>query len=220
MSIEDRREALFARIPKSYSGWAHLGLIAVLGPGVIAACVAALDRPRPWEWLFVPGFFVFANAFEWWIHRGPMHHPTRGLRLLYQRHTLEHHVAYTEQFMGIRSHRELMLVLFAPWALPAILVANAPIPLALAWLLSSPNLGYLFYACAVAYYLVYEGLHTLHHLPADGPLARGPLARRLRTHHARHHDPARMTQGNFNVSFPLWDWLLGSTLPPAGRGWP
>lgn len=37
----------------------------------------------------------------------------------------------------------------------------------------------------------------------------------LRTHHTRHHELARMEKGNFNVSFPLWDWLLGTMLPPA-----
>ena len=30
-------------------------------------------------------------------------------------------------------------------------------------------------------------------------------------------ETARMTKRNFNVSFPLWDWLLGSLLPPAER---
>jgi len=31
----------------------------------------------------------------------------------------------------------------------------------------------------------------------------------------RHHELARMEKGNFNVSFPLWDWLVGTLLPAA-----
>ncbi len=27
-----------------------------------------------------------------------------------------------------------------------------------------------------------------------------------------------MEKGNFNVSFPLWDWLLGTMLPETERG--
>ena len=79
-------------------------------------------------------------------------------------------------------------------------------------------LGLIFMATLVTYYLIYEGLHTLHHLPGTRRGVTGWMQR----HHARHHDAARMRAGNWNVSFPLWDVLLGTTLtakdpppPPA-----
>ncbi len=65
----------------------------------------------------------------------------------------------------------------------------------------------------LAYYFVYEWFHYVHHLRRDSWLGRRALVGWLRTQHMRHHELARMEKGNFNVSFPLWDWLLGTMLP-------
>lgn len=216
MSGDATREAFIAKIPRWYSGRAHWALINVLGAVGILFCVRGLETPRWWHWLFVPAFFVFANWFEWWIHRGPMHHPTKRLRLVYQRHALEHHVIFTDATMGLRTARELIYVLFPWWALPALLVLNLPIPVLLS-VTVSPNLGFLFYLSVLAYYLVYEWFHVVHHVPADTWIGRRAIVTWVREHHTRHHELARMTQGNFNVSFPLWDWILGTVLPPPTR---
>lgn len=212
MSGEPTREQFFARIPSKYSGYVHWISINIFGVGVIGGCMTILEAPQWWEWLFIPGFFVFSNGFEWWIHRGPMHHPTRGLRILYRRHTLEHHVIFTDETMGLRNARELFFVLFPPGFLPAILVVNLPVPLLLG-LFVSRNLAALFYLSVLAYYLVYEWFHFLHHVPADTWIGRRTVVAWCRQHHTRHHELARMSHGNFNVSFPLWDWLLGTMLP-------
>ena len=37
----------------------------------------------------------------------------------------------------------------------------------------------------------------------------------LRRHHAAHHDPARMTRWNFNITFPIADAIVGTTFRPA-----
>lgn len=216
---ETRRREMMARVPARYSGRAHWAFIngtTVVGLG---ACVTQLENVLWWQWLFVPGFFVFANVFEWWIHRGPMHHPTRGLRILYERHTLQHHVFYPAEDMAYRDPRELFYVLFPPFALPALLLVNLPIPLVLGSVFS-PNLAWLFFASVLAYYFVYEWCHFVHHLSRESWLGRRALVGWLRRHHTRHHELAWMEKGNFNVSFPLWDWLLGTMLPdgPAERG--
>ncbi len=56
-------------------------------------------------------------------------------------------------------------------------------------------------------------LSVAHHLSRDSWLGRRALVGWLRQHHTRHHELALMEKGNFNVSFPLWDWLLGTMLP-------
>jgi sterol desaturase/sphingolipid hydroxylase (fatty acid hydroxylase superfamily) len=38
-----------------------------------------------------------------------------------------------------------------------------------------------------------------------------PGARAAREHHRLHHDKALMGRYNFNVVFPLWDWICGTT---------
>ncbi len=211
---EAKRREMMARVPARYSGrahWAFVNLTTVLG---IGSCLALLEGPLWWEWLFVPGFFVFANAFEWWIHRGPMHHPTRGLRILYERHTLQHHVFYPADDMAFRDPRELFYVLFPPPALPMLLVVNLPIPLLLGSVVST-NIAWLFFLSVLTYYFVYEWFHFLHHLRRNSWLGRRAIVGWLRAHHTRHHELALMEKGNFNVSFPLWDWLLGTMLPVA-----
>jgi sterol desaturase/sphingolipid hydroxylase (fatty acid hydroxylase superfamily) len=208
---EARRREMTDRVPARYSGrahWAFINLTTALGIGF---CLVQVDRGPWWEWLFVPGFFVFANAFEWWIHRGPMHHPTRGMRILYERHTLQHHVFYLADDMEFRNPRELFYIVFPPLALPILLLVNLPIPLMLGRLLSE-NIAWLFFASVLAYYFVYEWFHFVHHLSRESWLGRRALVGWLRQHHTRHHELERMEQGNFNVSFPLWDWLLGTML--------
>ena len=153
MTKSDRAEQLRAEVPSTYSGYLHLVFIHLTAFGGIGLCLAALDHPSVWEWMVVPVFFVFSNWFEWWVHRGPLHKPTPGLYLAYKRHTLEHHVVYTEDDMDLRGASDLKLVLFPPWVLPSILIANLPIPLLFVWL-GTPNLAYLFYASALAYYMV------------------------------------------------------------------
>lgn len=215
--LEARRREMLAKVPIWYSGRAHWAFINATVLGAIALCVAAIDDPAWWELLFVPVFFAFSNAFEWWIHRGPMHHPTQGLRVLYERHTLQHHVFFSDDDMAVHDPRELFYVLFQPLFLPAILIVNLPIPLLLGAFVSV-NLAWLFYGSALAYYFVYEWFHYVHHLRPEFWLGRRALVGWLRTHHTRHHEPARMEKGNFNVSFPLCDWLMGTMLPDgAGR---
>lgn len=67
----------------------------------------------------------------------------------------------------------------------------------------------------LACYFVYEWFHFAHHLSENSWLGRRAVVGWLRLHHTRHHELALMAKGNFNVSFPLWDWLLGTMLLEA-----
>ena len=55
-------------------------------------------------------------------------------------------------------------------------------------------------------YLAYEYIHYAMHKKEP----RSGLAEFLRRHHLIHH--AHGHAGNFGVSTPLWDWLLGTRL--------
>lgn len=70
--------------------------------------------------------------------------------------------------------------------------------------------GLLFFAVALTYYLAYEVLHLLAHLPASNALTRSPLLHRLLRHHRLHHAPGVMNKGNYNIVFPFGDWLFGT----------
>jgi hypothetical protein len=193
-----------------YRGWLHF---SVTTAGALAAIFTAawqVRAPRAVDWWIVPITFLIANFGEYFGHRGPMHHQRRGMSVLFRRHTQQHHRFFTDQAMASESPRDFHMVLFPPVMLLFFLgVLATPMAMALR-VLVSPNAGWLFAATAVSYFLLYEWCHFAHHLPESSRIGRTRLVRAMRRHHAAHHDRSRMTECNFNVTFPIADWLMGS----------
>ena len=205
-----REEYRAQEISPSYRGGLHL--LFTFGGGSLAfiACLLQLEAVRPWEWVTVPLTFLYANFSEYFGHRFPMHHPTRGLGLVYKRHAKQHHRFFNDQAMAYESVRDLRALLFPPLLVIFFFGAfGGPVWLLLAWGLS-PNVAWLFVATALAYFLNYEILHTAYHVPEGHWLGRVPGVQRLKWLHQSHHDTSRMTRINFNISYPLGDWLFGT----------
>ncbi|WP_224373096.1 sterol desaturase family protein [Hyalangium versicolor] len=196
---------------KRYSGWAHFGFTSLGSLAVIGLALSQLSEVSLLEWLTVPASFLLANVAEYLGHRGPMHHRTKGLGLVYRRHTQQHHHFFTHEAMAYESSHDFRMVLFPPVLLLFFLGAIATPIGALLFTLGSPNAGWLFVATAMSYFLTYEWLHFCHHLPADHLVARLPLLAKLRKHHSVHHDLRRMGHFNFNITFPLCDRLFGTS---------
>lgn len=211
-SLEERnalRARATAEAPRWYSPWLHLAFPSFVGVAAVVACVAMLRDLRPAELLVVPLTWVVSNAVEWRAHRDLLHHRTWPLEVLYDRHTPIHHMIFVEGDMAMRSRDEFRLVLIPFYGILAILAATVPLAALLTWT-GLRNEGALFVATTSFYVVSYEWLHLAYHLPEDSFIARRRLVRRLRGHHARHHHPEKMQHKNFNVTVPLWDWLLGT----------
>jgi hypothetical protein len=195
-------------IPRGYRGGAHALFTFGAGSAVLLACLAQLQDVRPLEWLAVPLSLLYANLAEYLGHRFPMHRPFRGLGLVYRRHAGQHHRFFTHEAMPVDSTRDFRALLFPP-----VLVLfffggfGVPVWFVLEWLLSA-NVAWLFIASGLAYFLNYELLHTAYHLPPSHWLARAPGVARLRGLHQAHHDPRLMARYNFNITYPLGDWLF------------
>lgn len=168
-----------------------------------------------WHWAALPLFWVVANFFEWGIHRYPMHRPLRP-RILYDNHTLVHHNAFAGEDQEIHDPRELSVVMMPWYTLVMVFVMASPIAV-LAALAGGWALAGVFLVAAVSYFLLYELIHTLHHLPgsmlARSWLTNHRLLARLRAHHHHHHQLGRMSRVNFNVTLPLADRVLGTYEP-------
>jgi hypothetical protein len=214
-----RREAVRARanaeVPASYSPWFHLLFPSLCGLAIVLACALGMRDLRLWQLAFIPVALVVVNLAEWVIHRDLLHKRTPGFTVLYDRHTPMHHVVFVTDDMAIRSWRELRLVLIPPFGIFGVLLAALPF-LGGFMLVGQRNLGLLFVCVMMTYAVTYEWLHLSYHLPPDSAVGRNRLIRWLRRHHAMHHDPTLMQRWNFNVSFPLADWLAG-TIHPATR---
>jgi hypothetical protein len=194
-----------------YSGWAHFATTSLVALAAIGFAASRVRQARPWELAMVPVFFLIANFAEYFGHKGPMHHRRAGLGEIFVRHTLQHHRFYRHDAMAAESSRDFQMVLFPPIMLVFFLGGMAtPIGLLLG-LLVAPNLGWLFATTGVAYFLTYEWLHWAYHQPEASWLGRRWLVRRLRRHHAIHHDLRRMTEANFNITFPIADAVFGTT---------
>ena len=198
-------------VPPGYSGAAHVALVlAGAGGGLAAAIALAAANGASWRdgWI-VPLTFLVANVVEYLAHRGPMHHRRPGLAALHARHSGRHHRFFVADAMPLECMRDLHAVLFPP-ALLLFFGAIATGLGALVALILPTAVAALFVASALGYYLLYELLHFLYHVPSHWTAARWPVVRLLARLHRRHHDPRCMQHVNFNLVFPLCDRLAGT----------
>lgn len=193
-----------------YSGIGHFLFTTMGCLAVMSVCVYQIHDVLWWEWLTVPLTFLFANYAEWAGHRGPMHHPVKGLGLVFRRHTHQHHMFFTPERMAYDHTRDYKAVLFPPILLIFFIGAFAlPTGLLIAWLFPA-NVAWLYVFVSVGYFLNYEWLHFAYHMPPDSWIGRMPGLAWLRRHHQLHHDHANMSHRNFNITYPITDWWRGT----------
>ena len=219
--MDARRDRLAPGIPRRYHPVWFFGASNLVAGFAIVAALAFLDDVRAWDWLIVPAAFLVANWVEYRVHKGPMHHPRAPWQILFERHTRQHHVYFDHTHMSARRDREYYWVFFPWWAVGLVVITAASLALPLA-LFISPNMGLLFFVVGIGYYLTYEWLHLSYHLHPDSAIGRRRLVRQLRRLHTTHHDTALMTRYNFNITFPICDWLFGTLhvaprIAPVGR---
>ena len=200
-------------IAAGYSPWRHMALTVALASALATLGFVLAARARATDWLLLPVFLVIANFIEWMVHRHPMHRPLRP-RIMYRNHAQLHHLAFTDGHMVIGKNDDLGLIMMPWYTMLGLFVVTSPL-MVLAGLLRGPGLAGVFLLTAVAYFLTYEILHALYHLP-DATLNRAGIGRlrtfrRLQAHHTHHHRLGRMAHVNFNVTFPLMDRLFGTS---------
>lgn len=206
---ESVRKEFVGQIPGWYSPWLHLASTTGVAIALLALGAWGIHDVRGWELLLVPLIVVFANGWEWRVHKGVLHRRFPLFETLYEKHTPMHHRVYHEQDMAIRTARELRLVLIPALGVIGIVAALAPLSMLVALLLGR-NAGFIVLVTCGVYMVSYELLHLSYHLPTDHPIGKLRLIRWLSRHHARHHDPRLMQRWNFNVTLPLFDWIYGT----------
>ena len=103
------RQEYRSRIVGWYDGYVHILIIYAMGAAAFYVYVAHIHNVTWLEWLTLPLTFVFTNIFEWAVHRFIMHRPVniKGLRAIYERHTLNHHQFFTDEEMRFRDPQGL-----------------------------------------------------------------------------------------------------------------
>ena len=129
---------------------------------------------------------------------------------IYRRHTLAHHQFFTQLEPTIDDTRDFRITFFPPYALVTF-IAISIVPAVILGILVSRNAGLLLMCTTVGVYLNYEFFHWCCHAKNDWLIQRIPLINTIRRHHIAHHDPAIMMEMNMNLTYPIADWLFGTS---------
>jgi hypothetical protein len=208
----DFRNEYRSRIVGWYDGYFHIVIIYAMGAAAFYIYVGHIHNVTWAEWLAVPLTFLFTNVFEWVVHKYVMHRPVniKGLRAIYERHTLNHHQFFTDSEMRFRDHKDWRVTLFPPYALVVFIVMSLPVAIILGLALT-PNVGWLFMCTTTGMYLVYEFMHFCCHVDENAFVRHCPFVNTLRRHHTAHHNGRLMMEVNMNLTFPIADWLFGTS---------
>ena len=201
------RAAYRAQIAPLYDGLIHVGLIYLIGGSALWYAAVHVHATRWTDWLIVPATALFANVFEWFLHKEVMHRPRPGLMGIYKRHTLAHHVFFTQDEPHHDTTRDFRIVFFPPYALIAFLVMASAFA-AIVSLIWSDNAAWLLVATAAFMYLNYEFFHWCCHVRDDRVIRHVPFVNTIRRHHIAHHDTSIMMHRNMNLTYPCADWLF------------
>lgn len=158
---------------------------------------------------FVVGV-VFGSFFEWTLHRYVMHRPIWNFRYAFQAHAVVHHQVFkADQTYHLQDEKDKETIPMAWWNGPA-LIAIGVIPFALiSWAVGEWGFALGGFLAFAIYYGTYEYIHWCMHLPKARRVEKPRWFRKLNGHHLLHH---RYMHKNFNVVFPLADFLLGTLI--------
>ena len=87
---------------------------------------------------------------------------------------------------------------------------SIPPALVLGWLIS-PNVGWLLISTTTSMYLIYEFMHFCCHVDENWFVRHAPFVNTIRRHHTAHHNQSIMMERNMNLTFPVMDWLFGTS---------
>jgi len=200
------------RVAGWYNGWLHIAVIYTIGFTGLYIYISNMRNIKTWEWLIVPATFLLCNFFEWAVHRYLMHRPSKIklFRAVYSRHTLTHHQFFTEHEMRFAGHHDWRVTFFPPYALVVFTLMSIPAAFALGLLLS-PNAGWLFITTTTSMYLIYEFMHFCCHIDESWFVRNVPFVNTIRRHHTAHHNQSIMMERNMNLTFPVMDWVFGTS---------
>jgi hypothetical protein len=139
-----------------------------------------------------------------------MHRPVGKFRYAFEAHAMVHHRTFKADHTYHLIHEPDKETIPMAWWNGPVLVLLCALPFAVvAWL--TGNWGWLAGSLPsfALYYGAYEYIHWCMHLPKARRLEQAWVFRRLNGHHLLHH---RYMHKNFNVVFPLADFLLGTLM--------
>lgn len=202
------REQIINQIPISYNPIGHLLIPAFVGLLVIIGSLLLISHFSWWMLGLAVLVLFISFGLEWFMHRDILHKPWKYLEPINYKHVM-HHFIYTDEDMTLKSSREWHLILMPAYAIVAVLAFILP-SIGLFWVIFGKDIALVILSTMVGFYLSYEWLHLSYHLPADSWFGQTKAIKYLRKHHQIHHKPENMRDFNFNVTVPVFDWIMGT----------
>lgn len=198
------------KLPQYLKGKSHVYFNMVLLVGASLFFLRKIHSPTFVELLIVPFVLLAGNLVVYLLHRYPLHIRYSFFTYPYEKHTVEHHTQYTYDNMLFKGLDELSSILFPPEVVLGFVVIFMPVVhfAMVSW--ATPNAIYMLQMCSALYFLLYELLHGISHLPEDHVLLKIKWLRFMWNHHRIHHIPSVMNTTNFNIVYPLFDYLFGT----------
>ena len=205
------REQYVAGISPWYQGLLHVGVMYAAGIGGVWWCLNQLQAAR-WEWLLVIPVALAGNFIEWGMHKFVMHRlrDVFAVRSIYDRHTRQHHQYFTDNDHTISTIKEFRIVFF-PWRVLTVLAVFGGLLSLAAAAIFNANAGYITFITMISHYMVYETFHFCCHVPENAFVRSAPFINTIRRHHAAHHNLGIMMHVNMNLTFPVADWIMGTS---------
>lgn len=209
------REQYRNAISPHYRYWLHTSFVFGGGSALIIFCFSHITQVSVSTIIWAVLALLTMNVGEYVAHRYLGHKKRKLAKLFYQRHTGDHHSFFSHINYQIESLQDLRVVLFPAFLLVAVTLLVA---LPFGKLISlgfGSDAGWSYAGALLSGYIFYEVVHLIDHLPEQNPFTRLPLFKQFREHHRQHHHPDIALIKNFNVTFPLMDYLLGSKYKPS-----
>lgn len=181
----------------------------LIAPSLLATIIIVflfqlMAQVSGWELLIIPLALIIMSSWEYGIHKYWMHKLFKPLWFLFKHHRT-HHQRYTSSRMEINSVIELYFILSPVGGIMVVFATIVPL-----WFLISlfdVNAACLFIITTLLYFITYEFTHLSYHLPKTFWVRSKRIINFLSKHHTRHHDSRNLFKFNFNVTFPLFDWI-------------
>jgi hypothetical protein len=215
MAMTDRqkkfRESYVNQISPFYSGLLHIVVMYTAGIASIYYCATQLNNPT-WAWLTIIPVAIAGNFVEWGMHKYVMHRQIDvfALRAIYDRHTRQHHQYFTDTDYTIDTVKEHRIVFF-PWRVLMVLAVSGTFFGYIAAQIFNPNVGYILFMTMVGHYILYETFHYCCHVKENWFVRNMPFINTIRRHHAANHNLGIMMHKNMNLTFPIADWIMGTS---------
>jgi hypothetical protein len=75
----------------------------------------------------------------------------------------------------------------------------------------NPNAGYILMVTIIGQYLIYETFHYCCHVRDNWFVRTRRSSTPFRRHHTAHHNYGIMMSRNMNLTFPIADWVMGTS---------